>query len=280
MANAEINLQAIENASPENPVEISDRIWWVGRYLEGDPFQCHAYLIENGDQSILIDPGSYMTIEATLEKIKKILPISDIKYFICHHQGPDVCSAMRILDKLVDRDDAIILTHWRVKELLRHLDIKIPFQLIEEQDWKLDLGDGRVLDFIFTPYAHFPGAFCTFERDTGILFSSDLMGGFTDGFSLLVKDESHFEAIRSFHEHYIPSREVLNYALARFEELPIELIAPQHGSMIPKNLIAPLISKLKTLDCGLYIFTKDNLDIGRLLDLNTLVKETIRGWPR
>jgi len=31
------------------------------------------------------------------------------------------------------------------------------------------------------------------------------------------------------------------------------MIAPQHGSIIKKELIKPLIEKLKSLDCGLYL---------------------------
>jgi len=53
-------------------VEISERIWWVGHYLPGDPFQCHAYLIEQGDESILIDPGSALTFASTLAKSRKL----------------------------------------------------------------------------------------------------------------------------------------------------------------------------------------------------------------
>ncbi len=51
------------------PVEIAERIWWVGSLIPDDDFQCHAYLVEAGDQSALIDPGSSVTIESTLEKV-------------------------------------------------------------------------------------------------------------------------------------------------------------------------------------------------------------------
>ena len=29
----------------------------MGSYVPGDPFQCHVYLLEHGDQSVLFDPG-------------------------------------------------------------------------------------------------------------------------------------------------------------------------------------------------------------------------------
>ncbi len=45
-------------ADKDKAIRIADRTWWVGHYLEDDSFQCHVYLIEQGDQSVLIDPGS------------------------------------------------------------------------------------------------------------------------------------------------------------------------------------------------------------------------------
>lgn len=76
----------------------------------------------------------------------------------------------------MSRDDAVVITHWRTEALLKHYGLSLPFWLLDRNGWQLDLG-GRRLRFIFTPYAHFPGAFCTYDEQTGTLFSSDLFGG-------------------------------------------------------------------------------------------------------
>ena len=39
-----------------------------------DQFQCHAYLIANGEQSVLLDPGSLLTFDHTLKKIESVMP--------------------------------------------------------------------------------------------------------------------------------------------------------------------------------------------------------------
>ena len=116
------------------------------------------------------------------------------------------------------QEDACILSHWRAIALLKHLDLKMPLKCVEEMGWKIQAGE-RLLQFIFTPYLHFPGAFCTFDPATGSLFSSDLMGGFTEGFALYAKDRSYLESIRLFHEHYMPSREILASAVKKIESL-------------------------------------------------------------
>jgi diguanylate cyclase (GGDEF)-like protein len=108
-----------------------------------------------------------------------------------------------------------------------------------------------------------------------VLFSSDIFGGFTIDRSLVAKDESHFEALRPFHEHYMPSRDLLAHGLMRLEQLPLALIAPQHGALIPEHLIRQIIEKLKGLDCGLYLMARDDSDISRLLQLNRMLREVL-----
>jgi diguanylate cyclase (GGDEF)-like protein len=257
------------------PVEVADRIWWVGHHLADDPFQCHAYLLEHGDQSVLFDPGGLLTLDSVWAKATEVVDPGQIRWVVCHHQDPDIAGCLPELDRRIDRPDAAIVTHWRAAALLKHYDLRLPFHLIDEHDWQLDLG-GRVLQFVFTPYLHFPGAFTTFDDTTGTLFSSDLFGGFTSDLQLFATDMSYFEAIRPFHEHYMPSREILAHGMDQLEKLPLKLIAPQHGQLIPEPLITPIINALKNLDCGLYLMVRRDTDIRRLTAMNQLLRRTMR----
>lgn len=265
---------ALEGADLDGPVEIAERVFWVGHYLPGDPFQCHAYLIEHGDQSVLIDPGGPLVFEHVLAKVRQVVAFDQLKWFICHHQDPDITASLPRIDSMVTRDDVAVISHWRAKALICHYGIHMPFWLVEEHDWQLDLG-GRKLRFVFTPYLHFPGAFTTFDERSGTLFSSDIFGGFTDNWKLVATDMSYFEEIRPFHEHYMPSREILAAGMRSFERLPIKMIAPQHGELIPEHLVAPVIDRLKNLDCGLYLMVHQDTDIRRLSEVNRLLREAV-----
>jgi glyoxylase-like metal-dependent hydrolase (beta-lactamase superfamily II) len=269
-----IDIAAIEAADTNHAVELAPRIWWVGHKQENDPFQCHAYLIEQGDQSVLIDPGSARTFAETRRKIEEVVSFSQIKYVLCQHQDPDITAALPTVATLV-RPDAMIATHWRVQMLIKHYGVDMPVHLIEESAWELELED-RTLRFIFTPYAHFPGAFCTFDPVTGILFSSDLFGGLTKEFQLVAQDESYFEAMRPFHEHYIPTREILQFAIDEIRPYPVTLVAPQHGSLIPPRLVRRIMDKLYQLDCGLYLLGSTNTDILRLSRLNESLRAVVK----
>ena len=180
-------------------------LWWVGSVRPDDTFQCHSYLIEADDNSVLIDPGSVLTIDETLRRAGEVVPLSSIRWVVCHHSDPDIASGLVQVRKAIPSEDLQLVTEWHAETLLRHYDADIPFFRVEDHGWELPLGGSRNLKFVLTPYLHFPGAMCSYESSTGVLFSSDLFGGFTDGSQLLAEDTSYFEAMRPFHEHYMPT---------------------------------------------------------------------------
>lgn len=258
------------------PVEIADRLYWVGSYLDDDEFQCHSYLLDAGDESVLFDPGSKLTIDETLRKVERIIPFEKIRYFVCHHQDPDIVGAMPLLDEKIERSDAALVSHWRASALLKHLGLRMPFWLIEQHDWTLEV-EGRRLEFHLTPYLHFPGAFVTFDPATGTLLSSDLFGGFSDEPGLFAENESFFAGVRSFHEHYMPGRDALLHSLLRLEKLGVQRIAPQHGKIIREPFVEFAFRELKQLECGLYLHAELETDVRRLLDLNDAVRAMVDG---
>jgi len=232
-------------------IEIAKNIYWVGMYLENDPFQCHPYFIENGDESILIDPGSMLEFDAVVKKINSISSMHNVKYIILHHQDPDLAASVPEMEKLIDRNDLLIITHSRMVPLVKHYMITSDYYEIDKHQYKLD-SKNLHLDFLTTPYCHSPGAFVTYEPSTKTLFSGDIFGGIEESWEFYAGDD-YFEKAKQFHAEYMPSRDIFNYALSKIETLDINLIAPQHGSIIEKERIAPLIAQMKALECGLYI---------------------------
>jgi len=232
-------------------IEIAENIYWVGIYVNDDVFQCHTYLIVDGDESILIDSGSMLEFEEIKAKIESVTDLKNIKYIIAHHQDPDVCSNITAFEKVIQRDDLLIVTHPRNITLIKHYGIKSLYYDIKKYDYKLNTKN-HSLEFLTTPYAHAPGAFTTYDKNSKILFSSDIFGGLESSWHFWAND-NYFEEIKLFHEDYMPSQDILYYSLEKFKKLDLEMIAPQHGSLIKKISIAPLIEKLENLKCGLYI---------------------------
>lgn len=242
----------MKNFDLTKPIEIAENVFWVGHYIKNDFFQCHPYLIRNGRESILIDPGSLITFEETLRKVKYLVDLKDIKYIVCHHQDPDLTACLPNLEKTLPAGERYIVTHWRTYFLLKHYNLLTPFYLVDQHEFKLKLESGRELQFILTPYMHYPGNVVTYDLETKILFSSDIFGGWVEkNWSLFAKNESYIEAIRPFHEIYMPCKEVVLYTIERFKRLDVETIAPQHGSIIKgKHFVRKVMSAVEKFDYG------------------------------
>ena len=110
---------------------------------------------------MLIDPGSALSIETTLERVARFVPLDHIRWIVCHHNDPDIAGGLVRLGEVIDRPDARLVTEWRAETLIRHYGHRFPVHLIEDHDWTLTLADGCTLQFVLTPYLHFPGATCS-----------------------------------------------------------------------------------------------------------------------
>jgi len=228
-------------------VKIIDNIYWVGSSEQ----QNNTYLIINDNESILIDPGSMINFENIKNKIISIMDIKNIKYVIASHHDPDVCASIPSFEKLINRNDLEIITHSKNVFFIRQYGIKSNFYFIDKNNFQFKTKD---LDFkfIITPYLHAPGAFGSYLINQKIFFSGDLFGAFKKKFKLYA-DENYFYDMEKFHKKYMPGKNILNYSLNRISNLEINMIAPQHGSIIKKEYVQPVIEKLKKLECGIYI---------------------------
>ncbi len=250
-------------------MEIAPGVWWVGVRLEKDHFQCHTYFIANGSDGVLIDPGSPLTIEGTLAKLRAITDLGAIRWLVCHHSDPDICAALPRLGEVLTHPDAQVVTEWRAHALIRHYGHGFPTYLVEQHDWCLPLQGDRRLEFQLTPYLHFPGAMVSFDTASRTLFSSDLFGGFVPDSSVLESADAAYiiENARPFHQHYMPSRELLSAGLARIRSRwpLIERIAPQHGHIVAAAIVDEVFSALGAMDCGVYCLADADMDLRRLL---------------
>lgn len=255
----------MNNLDLTKPIEIAENIFWVGSYIKDDIFQCHPYLIRDGKESVLIDPGSLITFEETIRKIKYLVDLENIKYIICHHQDPDLAASLPEIEKVFPERERYIVTHWRTYFLLKHYNLLTPFYLVDQHEFKLELESGRKLQFLFTPYMHYPGNIVTYDPETKVLFSSDIFGGWVEkNWSLFAEKEEYIKSIRAFHEIYMPCKEVVIYSIERLKKLDIEIIAPQHGSIIVgKDFVKKVMSAVEDFEYGKMVEAK-NLEIFKI----------------
>ncbi len=239
----------MENKNYNEAIEISPGVYWVGYYDESANFHCNPYLVVVGGEAILIDPGSNPHFPTVARKISSVVKFSKIKYIIIHHQDPDLASNIPVFEKLINRKNLRIITTKRVSFLTSYYGFEAPYRFVEEGSLSFN---GREFKFIKTPYLHAPGAFTTYDKKNKILFSSDIFGAFSEDWDLYA-NENYPERMEKFHHTYMPPGEVLKNQMKKLEKMDLNLIAPQHGSVIRKELIKKSILALKKMKTGGYL---------------------------
>ena len=234
----------------DSAVKLADGNYWVGYTEAESAFRTNAYIIESGDEVALIDAGSILYFDNMFKQISKVVDVKKIKYFIQHHQDPDLCSSLPEWEKKIGPQK--ILAHTKSNILIYHYGVKSELVNVDLEGWELEMPD-RKIKFIFMPYMHSPGEIMTYDTKTKVLFSGDIFGGLSFDWALYA-NEDYFEAMDAFMEHYMPSKEIVNANFKKIENLEISMICPQHGSIIPGDKVKEAIENMKNLDCGSYLY--------------------------
>ncbi|MDX8398424.1 MAG: MBL fold metallo-hydrolase [Mariprofundaceae bacterium] len=235
----------------QDAIAVTRDIFWIGFYDEVTKFHCNPYMLIDDDDVVLIDPGSIPDFPEIMRKVIDVVNPHDINYLIAHHQDPDVCGNLAVTEDVIARDDLKIIAHNTTVRLIRHLGLTSEFYCVDEHDHKLTLKSGRVLEFMYTPFLHSPGAIVTYDTKTKTLFSSDIFGGVSEHWELFANGWDYLGAMKNFHEVYMPSHAILKAALERMQQRwDIERILPQHGCVLEGDSIKAAFDFLKELPCG------------------------------
>ena len=231
------------------PVPIAEDLWWVG--TEDIPYtlQCNSYLMINGETGIVFEPGSAFSAGAVIEKVRSLLPMSNIEAIVCSHQDPDLCMAIGEFEKAGFR--GVICCHERTAMIVRYYGFSSPFYLVNRHEYTYTMNSGHSFTFLFTPYLHFPGSIMVYLEEQKTLLSGDVFGSVSADWSLYA-DANYLDGMVAYHEVYMPSHHILSDAMKTVSRFEIAMICPQHGSIITSD-VARYIEILRNLPCGLFL---------------------------
>jgi flavorubredoxin len=188
----------------------------------------NAYLIKGIEKTALLDTVDPEKVELLIDHLIKA-GTDKIDYIVSHHAEQDHSGS--IPDILLIYPDAKVVTNPKcAKMLIDHLHLE-PEQIIEvEEGQKLELG-GKTLEFIYTPWVHWPETMSTWLAEDKILFSCDFFGSHQAGGDLFVTDPHRTleGAKRYYGEIMMPFRSSIRGNLKKLESLDIQMIAPSHG---------------------------------------------------
>jgi len=193
----------------------------------------NAYLVRGSEKTALIDTVDPEKKSDLLENLEK-LEVNNIDYVIANHAEQDHSGTIpEIIEKY---PNARVVTNEKCKNMLIDL-LQIPedkFLVVGDQE-TLSLGD-KILQFILTPWVHWPETMVTYLREDQILFSCDFFGAHFASSELFVKNEAkvYESAKRYYAEIMMPFRKKIIANLEKLEDIEIDMIAPSHGQVYNK----------------------------------------------
>jgi flavorubredoxin len=193
----------------------------------------NAYLIRGSEKTALIDtvdPTKEFDLISNLVK----MGIDRIDYVVINHAEQDHAGSLPMVLEFFP--DAMVVTNEKCKDLLIAL-LHLPeekFRVIRDRE-TLPLGD-RTLEFLITPWTHWPETQVTYLQEDRILFPCDLFGYHVAASDLFVNEQAEFytAAKRYYAEIMMPFRGSIRGHLEKIRALPIDLIAPSHGPVYRK----------------------------------------------
>ena len=187
----------------------------------------NSYIIKGNNKTALIDTVDPTKTDELLDNLKKLNV--DIDYLVVNHAEQDHSGT--IPDILKIYKNAIVVTNSKCKELLSEF-LPIPdekFKIVSDGE-TLDLG-GKELEFIITPWVHWPDTMVTYLHDVKILFSCDFFGSHRASSDLFACEDIYMAAKRYYAEIMMPFRVIIRKNLEKLKNLEIDIIAPSHGPL-------------------------------------------------
>ncbi|MFH1477737.1 MAG: FprA family A-type flavoprotein [Verrucomicrobiota bacterium] len=222
-----------------NARQIVSGVYWMGaqdwnrRLFDAliplpDGTTYNAYLVQGQTGTALIDtadPTMQSELLAQLEHVPRL------DYIIANHAEQDHSGLIPCV--LSKYPAAMLVTSAKGKALVMdHLAVpESRIRVVADGD-TLALG-GKTLEFVYTPWVHWPETMCTYLREDRILFSCDFFGSHLASSDLHVTDEGRvYEAAKRYYaEIMMPFRAVIRKNLEKLKTFAIERIAPSHGPL-------------------------------------------------
>ena len=224
-------------------------VYWLG-VPEDSAFRCNTYLIVDGNEAVVVDPGGAQSYDFILERVRQVLPVERVKAVLLCHQDPDVAASL--VKWLQQKPEPWVITSNRTNILLPYYGAENYTCININETPNYQFSSGKKLRFVEAPFLHFPGAFTTIDEVSGFLFSGDIWAAVDMDWRLVVENfRTHELKMSLFHVDYMASNLACRGFLRNLGSFVPEAILPQHGSVIPKYFVPNAMEYLKKLKCGL-----------------------------
>lgn len=224
----------------DRTTDLFEGLWPITR--EGVSY--NAYVID-GEKKALIDLAKDFKAGELLNQIGQIVDPAKLDYIVVNHMEPDHTGVLSTLRRVAP--NALILGTKKALDMLAGY-YHITEGVREVKDGEtLDLGPQHQLQFVSTPFVHWPETMSTYETHHRVLFSCDAFGGYGALQGAIFDDQCtnldfyEQEALRYYVNIVALYPKPVLKAIDRLANTPIDVIAPSHGLIWrsrPEHIIA------------------------------------------
>lgn len=234
----------IDVSAHRHAVEFADGVYWVGALdptlrtfdiilTTANGTTYNSYLVKGSEGVAVIDTVKENFSDEFFERLESEVDYSEIKVIVLNHLEPDHSGALPELMRRAPQ--ARLYISQRATSMLKALlqnEEDLQYTTVNTGD-TVSLGD-RTLEFLHTPFLHWPDTQCTYVQEEGVLFSGDVFGChycdkrlFNDlvGDFRFSFDYYYAHIMRPFKKHVMD-------ALKLIEPLQLRQIAPTHGPIL------------------------------------------------
>jgi flavorubredoxin len=257
-------------------VALSERVNWIGaldpnlrtfdiilKTANGTTY--NAYVVRGSEGVAIIDTVKEGFSNDFFARLESVARYDEIKVIVLNHLEPDHTGALPELMRRAPQAQLYISQKAQsmLKALLKQDDFN--FTPVITGD-KVSLGD-RTLEFLHTPYLHWPDTQCTYLMEENTLFSGDVFGCHFCDARLFNDQVGDFRfSFEYYYAHIMrPFKDYVNRALVLIEPLPLNKIFPAHGPLLrdqPQRYVqryhelsrSPFHSEISTGEKTLLIF--------------------------
>lgn len=191
----------------------------------------NAYLVKGDKATALIDSSD---LELREDLMAQLQDVEHLDYIVSQHSEQDHSGC--IPELLARYPQATLVCSNKAQEMMAtHLHVPADRIRVVEDGESISLGD-KTLQFIYTPWVHWPETMCTYVPENKCLFSCDFFGSHLATTDLFVTDQTQvYEAAKRYYaEIMMPFRTVITRNLDKLASLDFDMIAPSHGPVYDK----------------------------------------------
>lgn len=230
-----------------NQVKVTDKIYWIGvndrrkNLFENiwplpNGVSYNSYLIKD-EKTALLDTVEVGSDGGYIKWVEGVLDGRELNYLIINHMELD--HAGEIGDVVRRYPNVKIVGNNKTFKILEAY-YGLTENLVEVKDGEtLDLGHHK-LQFIFTPWVHWPETMMTYDTTEKVLFSADAFGTFGTLDGNVFDDEIDFadyeDEMRRYYSNIVGKySNMVQKAFAKLAGVPVNIICPLHGPIWREN---------------------------------------------